>query len=435
MQSPYSLDPDNMKHLLFLTTNNLATNPRLLKELQTALCNGFKSTVVVFKLGNWSDQKSEDLFQSLEEYNAERSKAITFIQLDATNTNKFNWLFWGILEKVAKKIYPLFKNSININALASNRRAFQLLKVCKQLKNKPDLICAHNLGALYPAFQLSKRWHIPFLFDVEDYHPGEYIRFDAENEQLRRKFLLQQLVSFATAITSASPLIEEYTLKLIGGHANHQVILNSFPKTEFQQPKIENKNSMDPLRLVWFSQKISFGRGLEQLFDALSLIITPSPLNITLTLIGDLDPAFERQIIKPFKSKLRHHSSITINHIPPLTQAALHTELAQHDIGLALEPGKDLNNELAVSNKIIAYAQAGLFILSTNTQAQQQFMEQNPRAGIICRQTSESISSTLVSIRQKIEDIRISHRERFNGNKKLAWEYEASKLRDIWMSI
>jgi len=49
-------------HLLLLTTNNLATNPSLYKEVQTALGMGYRLTMAVYRLGKWSDTKKRMAF-------------------------------------------------------------------------------------------------------------------------------------------------------------------------------------------------------------------------------------------------------------------------------------------------------------------------------------------------------------------------------------
>ncbi|MCU4165560.1 hypothetical protein [Carboxylicivirga caseinilyticus] len=427
-------------HILFLTTNNLATNPRLYKELCYALELGHQCTLLQFKLGNWSDCRSDELLVKSDEL-----KRVQVINIDATPTDRIKWLKWGLLEKFAQKLYPIFKRSMKINALATSRRAFQLLHTALKLNEKPNLICAHNLGTLYPAWKCSQKWNIPFVFDVEDYHPGEFIRFDAKNEKKRREFLMKKLLPDAHALTLASPLISEYTLKLIGGHPNHKVILNSFPSSEFIMPKTYDlvPKTSNALRLVWFSQKISFGRGLEQLLEALTLLIKSSDLltyqPINLTLIGDLDPSFKQQIIQPFLSSIasaKEDKSQIINlHIEnPMSQPDLHAELANHDISLALEPGKDLNNNLAISNKIIAYAQAGLYILATDTPAQKQFMDTDTNRGCISGQTVVKLKDSLFNLMSKTESIRRQHQERFKRGKELAWEQEREKLITIWMA-
>lgn len=489
-------------HLLFLTTNNLATNPRLVKELKTAIELGATLTVVQFRLGNWSDNKSEQLKEAVrgeklvvsDELRGTNTKKreVEFIEIDATSGRKISWLKWGILEKLAQKVYPLFKNNLFINALASSRRSLQLINALRKTE-KPDLIAAHNLGALYPAYQLSKKWRIPFIFDVEDYHPGEHIRHNAQNEKARREFLMKTLLPKASAITSASPLIGEYTMKLIGDHPNHTVILNSFPQSEFTPPHSSLNTHHSPLNtqnsslnLVWFSQKISFGRGLEQLFEALKLLHsaihypsqseeaensiqkidnnndinhqpstlnpelpTPTPKlqtpnyqpithnpqlstpNLNLTLIGDLDPEFEKAILDKYAATFTTHFSLLIH--PPLSQSALHAELANHDVGLALEfSNTDLNRQLCLTNKILAYAQSGLYILATNTPAQNAFMNEDSTRGLVCGQTPREMAEAILKMMEQHEAIKSGAMQRFEKGKKLAWEKERGKLQAIW---
>ncbi|MBR8535734.1 hypothetical protein KDU71_09220 [Carboxylicivirga sediminis] len=449
-------------HLLFLTSNNLATNPRLFKEIRLAQELNHQCTLIQFKMGNWSDKKTDELINRLIENNTQdaTNQIITsspsasghanpqIINLNATQTNKLTWLKWGLMEKVAQKVYALFRHNLYFNALASSRRSMQINQAVKQLAIKPDIICAHNLATLYPAYSIGKKWDIPFVFDVEDYHPGEFIRFDAKNEKSRREFLMKTLLPKSAALTSASPLIGDYTLQLIGGHPNHQVVLNSFPQNDFVFPKPQtpSPNASGALRLVWFSQKISFGRGLEQLFDALLILLssnapkpqTPNP--ITLTLIGDLDPQFNQQIIQPFINTLNPksynlHSHLSLLIKPPLSQTSLHAELAHHTIGLALEPGKDLNNELAISNKIMAYAQAGLYILATDTPAQKQFIEQHAGAGIVCQQSTKALADAIEQLSFECNAIHSGQQERFEQGQGLTWEEEANKIKNLWSVI
>lgn len=417
------------EHILFLTTANLATNPRLVKEIRLALMNSIEVTVVMFLLGNWSDAKSRELAVELNSLGD-----LKIINLNSTKSNKFKWLLWGGLEKISQKIYGLTKKDLSLNALASSRRSLQLLRQALKLTDLPNLICAHNLGALYPAYVLSKKWKIPFVFDVEDFHPGEFISVDAKNEKTRREYLMQRLLPKAEAITSASPLIDKFTMELIGGHKNHKVILNGFSQEEFKMPE-EKSGDIDSIRtckLVWFSQKIAAGRGLENLFKAFTeLEKTKVNRSYELTLIGDMDETFKRETIIPFLRSLSWER-IKLNITGPIAQKELHGKLSQYDVGLALEPGKDLNNELAISNKILAYAQAGLFILGTNTKAQNIFLSKHPSLGLICAQSKEDLRESMEKIFDKLISIRENAGERYKQAKFLSWEREAEKLQEVW---
>ncbi|MCW3789199.1 hypothetical protein [Plebeiibacterium sediminum] len=421
------------RKIVFLTTNNLPTNPRLLKEIDVAK-ESYSVTVILWKLGNWSDAINESQLK-------ERS-SVKFIQLDATPKRKIHWLFWALLEKLIRYIYPIVKSNVFFNALCHTRRSIQIYHTLKKIKNI-DLLVAHNLGSLYPTWKLASKKNIPFIYDIEDYDPGIFVPEAGEHYKSCTEYLLKKCAPSANALTSASPLIGKYTLKQIGGHPNYHVILNSFPASEFKEPSNQRINeSTNQLKLIWFSQTISFGRGLEQLFEALSQIEQSNNQQIVLTLIGNLDPVFDQQIIQPLLKNFANHlinkssNQLTINYIPPLSQPALHAELANHDIGLALEfNSTDLNRQLCLTNKIIAYAQAGLFILATDTEAQKIFLKINPSLGKITEQSSCKLKSTIKYLLNNKEDIYQTIIQRFNSSKSLCWENECQKLKFIWKEI
>lgn len=413
-----------VKHILFITTSNLPTNPRLLKEIDL-ISKDNSVTVLLFKLGNWSDSTNQNMM--------DERLHIQFIELDVTRKKRLHWFLWAIIEKLARVILPLFKKSLVINALSHGRRSIMLWTKLTELKTKPNYIVAHNLGALYPAFALSKKYEVPFIYDIEDYDPGIVVRNGGRHYVSICEQLMKSCLPSSIALTSASPLIGEYTLKLIGGHPNHQVILNSFPSDEFQPP---SEKDSDILKLVWFSQKISFGRGIEQLIEAFKLLIKhqygnyEKDLPISLTLIGDIDSRFHKQILQP---ALKSVSAIKIEILPPMNQSELHRNLANYDVGLALEfNNTDLNRQLCLTNKILAYTQAGLYILATGTPAQKAFMQENGDRGIICGQTEEEICKSIVSLIEDISFIKKNATTRYNHANNLSWEKEALKLKSLY---
>jgi glycosyltransferase involved in cell wall biosynthesis len=412
-----------MGRLLFLTTANLPSNPRLVKEVDL-LQKDNHIVVICFKLGNWSDVINGQMV-------LER-KQLQFIELDATQGSFISWAIGALLEKTSRILWPFFKSSIFLTTLAHSRRSLMLIKEAKKIKLKPEKIIAHNLGALFPAFHLAQRWKIPFHYDIEDFDPGIIVPEVGIEYKHYSETLLKKCLPFAESLTSASPLIGKFTLDLIGGHQNHTLILNSFPSNEFRSP---NKPKNDILKLVWFSQRISFGRGLEQLFEACITLQNRAENKIgfknkiSITLIGELDFNFERQIIRPATKQL---DSVSINVLPALKQKELHFSLADYNIGLALEVGKDLNNNLAISNKIMAYAQAGLYILATNTQAQAQFIKDEPIRGMLCGQTAEDISLAIESLIAYEQNVKLEASLRYLNGRNIAWEKECQKINKIY---
>lgn len=412
-----------MGQILLLTSANLPTNPRLLKEIDL-LKKDHLLTVILFKLGNWSDAKNIDLMHQRSE--------VRFILLDVTRKRFIHWLTWAILEKIARFLVNIFPSSTYLTALHLSRRSIMIKRAMKRL-SKPDLIISHTLGTLYPAYYWAKKWNISFGYDAEDYDPGILVPEAGRNYQKTCESLIKKCLPHSAYITSASSLIEEYTLNLIGGHSNHQVVLNSFSVKDFKEPHTRFTTSHIQLKLVWFSQNISFNRGLEQLFAGLKSTFKQceSDTNITITLIGQMDKKFEMEIINPFRKWVEENcdQQLIIKVMPPLKQDQLHAELSNYDVGLALEPGKDLNNTLAVSNKIIAYAQAGLYILATDTIAQTTFINQNHFLGKVCGQTPHEIGEAVMQISSN--DIVTVKSRQNSSNKLFCWEKEREILTSL----
>src|SRR5258705_6140899 len=91
--------------ILFITSTNLATNPRVVKEIQLAQQLGLQAKVMACKLGGWSQKNEALLQQSLN--------GIEIKYADATSADKRIWLLSAFIEKGSFFLYKLF----GINAL------------------------------------------------------------------------------------------------------------------------------------------------------------------------------------------------------------------------------------------------------------------------------------------------------------------------------
>ncbi|MDF1547216.1 MAG: hypothetical protein P1P88_05310 [Bacteroidales bacterium] len=501
--------------ILFITTTNLSTNPRILKELRLALERGYECTFIGFKLGNWSDKTEQEHLNLFNGLKVNYLSSGTLAGTSATLSVRHGWLsvvryrWLSVVEarylttlvwKLSIIFNKIFKKNIKIAAYAHNKRSFQIERILKKQKDKYDLIIAHNLGALYPTFKFAKKHHIPFAFDIEDYHPGEKC---SPAERYRREILMQELLPKAAYISYASPLIGEHTLKLLTSAKPESsrldgikymatgtkcisrsvcgtdmlkveviaediklpqsiLINNSFSQDEFQLIEIADKK----VQFVWFSQNITWGRGLELIVPAL----LKYKEKVHLSLIGNKRIDFYNQFLAHFDE--------FITYIEPLPQDKLHLRLSEYDIGLAIEVSNvDLNKDIALSNKIFANAQSGLFILATDTLAQKQFIEeqnedfgsalspdfgsfrlrstttaQSPdfgtalskgfdsaqtriEIGMLSAQSIEAMEKAVSRIIDEVEIIRANKRVRFEYANRLAWEHESQRLLNIWEQL
>jgi glycosyltransferase involved in cell wall biosynthesis len=88
--------------------------------------------------------------------------------------------------------------------------------------------------------------------------------------------------------------------------------------------------------------------------------------------------------VKDYFQKLLNESGIEqrrIEFLDPVDPDAVFEVAQSYDIGLALEPGRDKNNQIALSNKIFTYLLAGNAVIFSATPAQKLFYEAHPEIG------------------------------------------------------
>ena len=401
------------KKFLFISSMNLASNPRILKEIKLALSEGHHVTFAGFKLGDWSDEKDMLIRQGIPDVNC--------IYFEATRINFWQWFYDSVMERMARIAWPLFRNNLFLTALAHSKRTLSLLRFSGKVHpGEYDIVAGHTLAALYPVYKTAVKAKCIYSFDVEDYHPGERIVIDAKNEIKRRELLLKKLLPGASIIIAASPLIAKAIDGLVSKISTPiYPVLNYFPVAEFIKPLPTTDNRM---RMVWFSQHISFGRGLE----AILAIWDKLNEHFHLTLIGNLDKVFYDAVIVG-KENIEIKTA--------MSQDDLHKELSNYDIGLAIEMrSADLNRNICITNKLLAYFQAGLYIIATDTDAQKEFMMQYPQHGITVTKHSPEILQVLKNIYTNKEQIRSGSFSRFDNASNESWEKEASQIKILWQT-
>ena len=122
-----------------------------------------------------------------------------------------------------------------------------------------------------------------------------------------------------------------------------------------------------------------------------------------------------------------------IHILAPMAQMELHRSLVLYDVGLALEfDESDLNRQLCLTNKIITYAQAGLYIMATDTPAQSEFVKNHSKFGHICGQEILDIKDGLLFLLDQRNEIINNRFKRYEEAKSLSWERESKKALKIF---
>ncbi len=372
--------------------------------MQLSIEQGHSPVVIKFNLSNWS--------QTFEKETESSFKSVRFIELSASRHPFFPWLISLLLEQACRLMPSAFLTAKQLS-FAVGRRSYSILKCIEKLNQTFDLVVAHNPQSFYPALVASKKFNAKLGMDIEDYHPGE-----TNNKSLSDKvlLLLKHTLPHAYYISYASPCFYDIINQEISLNTPKQIVLlNGFPSTDFT---LKNSDTTK-LRLVWFSQHINGGRGLELLVDA----IADFSDQLELHLIGQLNPNFDRNFIKGKKGVHIH---------APKPQSALHEFLCDFDIGVACDVPLNFNRDLALTNKLIIYAQVGLFILASETNAQNIFLASSDLEYL-------KVSFDVLSYRQRLKDIiglkteiRNTKNIRFRKGFKFRWELISFPLKEYW---
>lgn len=392
--------------ILLVTTHSLATNPRLVKEIIYFLNNSHTVTVVCFEFENESKPFNDELLKKFP--------TVRFHLLKAGRESMYPWIKNTLAQKISAMMLPLFATDPKYISLSTFKNSYQINKALNTLGGKFDWIIAHNPGSFWACSEYAKKHQCKFGVDMEDYHPGETT--DHAKAKLLKTYLAKTLKN-ANYISAASPLIMEHTMADMAGYTGQStVILNSFPQKEFQAPIC---NKQEKISLVWFSQHINYGRGIEQIASVLNKMDDRFEVH----LYGKMHEDFFNKHLKDIKNLFCHGV---------VSQQELHIELCLFDVGLALEDiNADLNRQLCITNKLLAYSQAGIFILASDTPAQQQFLQQHSSCGITTTLQPADIEEKLNYIYEHIAEIRSNKVNCFETAKHLAWENESLKLRAV----
>lgn len=237
---------------------------------------------------------------------------------------------------------------------------------------RPALVVGHTLPGLAVAWAAHRRLGIPWVFDLEDFHPAERDGGLDEPGNRVAHVALQATLPGARRIVAASPFIAREAARAYG-REDIEVILNCFPPEKLPTPA-----APPPARLsmTWFSQTVGLDRGLGDVLAACTLLKGDFDLHLR----GSCPADTALEILE----RARRGGFLPRCHLHPwCAPDGLVAALARHTVGLALETGHPPNRDLCITNKILLYPLAGLAVAATRTSGQQWTMEQAPGMGFL----------------------------------------------------
>ncbi len=367
---------------------------------------GYEVQVVCFQFENWSAPLHEDIKR--------KYPGVEFFEIPAGRNPLIPW-FWSVmLETLSRLLVYIGSKNTWVLSTAVTRRSVRLLQQIKLLK-PADWVIGHNPGALYPAYVIGKRMNARIGFDVEDYHPGE-----GSSPLLKKATgeLFKRIIRKMDYISVASPLFVKPLKRITNlSFPEAVVVLNTFPSEEFKSISVDDTAK---LQLVWYSQHITLGRGLEDILP----VLESKADQLELHLIGQLDSLFKQRFLDG-KSWIHWHGT--------LPQSELHQFLAKMDVGISSDQPIDQNREIAIPNKVITYLQAGLFVLASETKGHGWILQEQHHRSITYQNRLEDIQRAIqqmINFKQKIKQRHQTMQPPYFES----WEESRLVLKQCWQS-
>jgi glycosyltransferase involved in cell wall biosynthesis len=411
-----------MTKIALVTPAHLSANPRLIKEADALAEAGYEVTVFACQYIDWPLAGDVAILK--------RSKWRAFLLRWADKESPFVFWFSRLRQHLCKHAYR-FANSYLNQALREQLaiRAFDrvLPELCAQVRRfKADIYIGHNLQAL-PIVVAAARGNKALVgFDAEDFHSGMFSSKSVNS--IIVDFFEHQYFPECDYLTTASPgIATAYQSKFGRTIPIPTPILNVFPLAQRPDTFRPGKPA-GPLTLYWFSQTIGASRGLEDVVQAMGLL---PDLNIELHLRGQWQPGYQERVrLTAAAAGVRQAQIISY---PP----ALPDEMARlasiFDVGLAVEPGRDLNNQITVSNKLFTYLLAGNAIIATDTPGQRMVMAEINDAGFCY--TPGDVAALAQQMRCWYEDRQALQQARLAawrwGNGRFNWDVEKERFLEL----
>lgn len=346
------------KKIVLVTNKQPSSNPRLVKEATTLAAKGYAVSVVYNHWSRWADTTDKIILEA--------NPGIEWIKTGSNPLqNKVAYWFIRLRHKCYRVLANSFPRKKRLQVLATSQFYPELEK--RTCSIKADLYIAHNLGALPAAAKAAAINNSRYAFDAEDFHRQQ--ETGNHKEAYSTALIEDHYFNQASFITAGSPLIAAEYKKNYPA-LEFTTINNVFSKQ--QQPAFTELNTT-PLKLFWFSQTLGLKRGLQDIIKAVNTITS---FIIELTIVGD-DLNGVKDTIRSQLTNAAHK----LIFLPPCSEETLINTAAQNHIGLALEPGFSINNNIALSNKLFTYLLAGNAVIMSATAAQQLFYDQYPQVG------------------------------------------------------
>jgi glycosyltransferase involved in cell wall biosynthesis len=400
-----------LKKICILTQSHLCRNPRVVKEANSLANAGFEVVILTIFFSEELLQEDKSLIDS------QRIQYIAPVSIIPSQTPILERLYIRLVRRIAIEFVVRLGLESPYGLGYGYKAYFQAA-----LKIKADLYIAHQEMPTYVGcalIQLGRK----VAFDFEDWYSVLLPHTESSRpvnllKKIEATALHKGIFTFTTSNAMAKEMARMYQAPVPA------TLYNTFPWTE--RHKIDNKildrKDLAKPSLIWFSQTIGPGRGLEVLIESLNHVTIPVELHLR----GNCNPTYQLQLKDSFPYSKGHQ--LYFHEL--VSNEQLISRLTEHDIGLALEQQVPIGRDLTITNKILQYLLAGIAVVASGTKGQREVAEKAPESVFVFEngnalELAKSITILLedTSLLNKAKESALQITQEY-----LCWEKQETKL-------
>ena len=344
-----------MPRILILSGLQISTNPRVVKEANALSDAGYDVEVAGAVLNPRLVSHDEEILQG--------SRWRWTPLVDASSPRTLDQLRWFWSRARGRVSRSIAKSLAVATPLQLGYVPHEMLSTA--MARRADLVILHNPQSIWVGKELILS-HQKVAVDFEDWYSEDLLPQDrsalpiASLKQWERFVLANAAYATTTSHSMSSALSHEYECAL------PLVVFNTFPPDERARLDGAIRDRVDPAvpSLVWFSQVVGPGRGLELLMQAISMIHRPLEVHIR----GAVAESYRNNLLNMVSDAHRHR----VRFHSPVRHSELLSRIAEHDIGYAGEIPYCRSRDLTITNKILQYLQAGVAVVASDTSGQRE---------------------------------------------------------------
>lgn len=298
-----------------------------------------------------------------------------------------------------------------------------LLKAARKLD--ADLYSLHLEKSLWVGLKLLADGR-KVRMDVEDWYTEDGLPADRSKRPLKlmrhaESILLNNAVhSTATSRSMAEALVDAY------GCPTPEIIYNSFPTSDrdYLDGQVLDRRDTSLPSVIWFSQTIGPGRGLETLVEALPML----PARVEVHLRGTPRAGYIEHLLADLPPAMK--DSVFIH--PQVPQSELLARLSEHDIGYCGELSNCINHDVTIANKMFEYMRAGHAIVASDTLGQTEVANMAPNAvRPFARGNAKSLANALGPLVESPAERQTAAKASVDAlHKHFSWEISKDRLQN-----